>query len=938
VQIVSLPEAGVLSLGDVPVGAGQFVAAADIAAGGLTFTPAAGGSGAGYAHFSFIVYDDGGGENGGTNADPAQHTLTFDLPANTAPADHGANVLPWSQEDKLYLIDKAALLAGFTDAEGDALTLKDVAVSIGTLADNGDGTLTFTPPLDFHGELNLFFNVDDGQGGVTPASRIIYLAGANDAPQGQNQHLALAKGQTVLTLAVADFGFSDAHDSPANNLSAVLINTVPQAGALTLAGTLVTAGQWIAAADIAAGLLQFAPDADARGASHAQLSFQVRDDGDDSDGGENTDATPRTLTFDLPANTAPVDQGENVLPWAQEDRLYLIDKAALLAGFTDAEGDALTLKDVTVSLGTLADNGDGTLSFTPPADFNGELDLSFNVDDGHGGVTPASRTLYLVAVNDAPQGQDHTLSLLQRGSVSLTLADFGFSDTHDNPANGLIAVQIVSVPEAGVLTLGDVTVGAGQFVAAADIAAGVLKFTPAASGSGTGYAHFSFIVYDDGSGDNGGTNADPTPRVMTFDVQAVNTAPVDLGSDILPWGTEDTPITLSKADLLADFVDADGDAMTLTDLRVTLGTLVDNGKGTLTFTPPADFNGELHLIFNVDDGHSGVTESSRIIYLTSTNDAAVIGSADVKVDESNAPIAVGGTLSITDIDSPASFQAQPGTAGKYGVFTLGGDGAWTYKANLAYDYLNPGETLKDVFQVYAADGTAASVTVTINGTADTTTVHLGDAPVRQSGTGGQWAQAWTQTGYSIQHKADITNSGEAWSAVTLNSVSAQQLGGGDVSAGNVGVSGQSAATSTVKQEIDGKEALRIVTPTSADSVTVKLAGLYAHDDGSTMNESGLLRLLDAGGHVVAEQLFVADSRDGSKTITLTAPGGFQSMELVAGAYDTTGHFVYGAYSNDQGAYGAPVSTDVAGNKHGSDFLLHSVDFTVALVGSPVTPN
>jgi hypothetical protein len=220
------------------------------------------------------------------------------------------------------------------------------------------------------------------------------------------------------------------------------------------------------------------------------------------------------------------------------------------------------------------------------------------------------------------------------------------------------------------------------------------------------------------------------------------------------------------------------------------------------------------------------------------------------------------------------------------------------------------------------------VAVTINGTADTTSVHLGDAPVRQSGTGGQWAQAWTQAGFSIQHKADITNGSEAWSAAKFNSVGAQLLSGGDVSGGNLGVSGQSAATTTVRQEIDGKEALRIAVPTAADSITVKLAGLYAHDDGSTMNESGLLRLLDAAGRVVTEQLFVADSLDGSKTITLSAPGGFQSMELVAGAYDGSGHFVYGAYSDDQGAYGAPVTTDAAGNKHGSDFLLHSVDFNL----------
>jgi VCBS repeat-containing protein len=629
---------------------------------------------------------------------------------------------------------------------------------------------------------------------------------------------------------------------------------------------------------------------------------------------------------------------------AKPDALHSVLISSLpLAGSLTLDGDAVSLGQAI----NAADIAKGLLVFTPATNAagTGYARIGFLVqDDGgtaYGGqdtdTTPNTLQLDVTAVNDAPQGQDHTLTVLQGATAALALADFGFSDASDGTGNAFSAIVISALPEAGSLTLRRVEVTVGQVVAAADIAAGVLTFSPTAGASGTGYAQFSFEVRDDGGTANDGQDTDLTPRVMTINVPAGNTAPVDHGQSTLASGTEDTVYTLDKAALLADFSDAQGDVLTLTGLSASVGSLHDNGDGTVSLTPPADFNSLVSLSFNVDDGHGGVTPALRQFVLADVNDAAVIGHADVKVDETNAPLTVGGTLSITDIDSAASFQAQPGTAGKYGVFSLGSDGAWTYKANLAFDYLNPGDSLKDDFQVYSADGTASSVTVTINGTAETTTVHLGDAPVRQTGTGGQWAQAWTQTGFSIQHKADITNTGEAWSAATLNSVSSQLLSGGDVSGGNLGVSGQSAATNTVKQEIDGKEALRIAVPTSADSVTVKLAGLYTHDDGSTMNESGLLRLLDAGGHVVAEQLFVADSLDGSKTITLSAPGGFQSMELVAGAYDASGHFVYGAYSNDLGAYGAAISTDAAGTLHGSDFLLHSVDFNavpVVLVGSP----
>ena len=622
-------------------------------------------------------------------------------------------------------------------------------------------------------------------------------------------------------------------------------------------------------------------------------------------------------------------------------------KAVLISSLPAA--GSLTLDGEPVTLGqaiSAADIGKGLLAYAPADNASGSnyARIGFQVqDDGgtaNGGVdtdpSAATLTFNVTGVNDAPQGQDHTLTVQQGEQVSLALADFGFTDANDTPANSFSAVLIGTLPEAGALTLAGVDVAAGQLISAADIAAGQLQFAPAAGGSGSGYAQFNFQVRDDGGTANGGKNTDTTPRKLTFDVPAGNTAPVDRGQALLQPGTEDTPYTLSKAALLADFFDAQGDTLALTDLSASIGSLVDNGDGTVTFRAPGNFNGGVNLAFNVDDGHGGVTAGSRILVLSDVNDAALItGTANANVDETNAPITVGGTLSITDIDSAETFQAQAGTAGKYGVFTLDTTGTWAYTAKLAYDYLNPGDSLTDSFQVFSADGTASSVTVTINGTAEMGTVHLGDAPVRQSGTGGQWAQAWTQTGFSIQHKADHTNASEAWSAATLNAVSSQLLSGGDIYSGNLGVSGQSAVTNTVKQEIDGKEALRIVVPTTADSVTLKLAGLFLHDDGGTLNESGLLRLLDANGNLVAEQLFVADSLDGSKTVTVSAPG-FHSIELVAGAYDAAGHFVYGAYSNDAGAYGAPISNDAAGKPHGSDFMLHSVNFTVPLVGVPAS--
>jgi hypothetical protein len=48
------------------------------------------------------------------------------------------------------------------------------------------------------------------------------------------------------------------------------------------------------------------------------------------------------------------------------------------------------------------DNKDGTWSFTPTADYNGSVNLNYNVTDGKGGSTEASQSFTLAAVNDAP--------------------------------------------------------------------------------------------------------------------------------------------------------------------------------------------------------------------------------------------------------------------------------------------------------------------------------------------------------------------------------------------------------------------------------------------------------------------------------------------------------------------------------------------------------
>ena len=96
-------------------------------------------------------------------------------------------------------------------------------------------------------------------------------------------------------------------------------------------------------------------------------------------------------------------------------------------------------------------------------------------------------------------------------------------------------------------------------------------------------------------------------------------------------------------------------------------------------------------------------------------------SADVSnLTETNAAadISTSGTLTISDVDSPATFVAQAGTVGSYGTFAIDTAGAWTYTASSAHNEFAAGTTYTDTFTVASADGTATSVTINILGTND----------------------------------------------------------------------------------------------------------------------------------------------------------------------------------------------------------------------------
>ncbi|WP_183844450.1 cadherin-like domain-containing protein, partial [Rhizobium etli] len=169
---------------------------------------------------------------------------------------------------------------------------------------------------------------------------------------------------------------------------------------------------------------------------------------------------------------------------------------------------------------------------------------------------------------------------------------------------------------------------------------------------------------------------------LTVVINGINDAPVlSATAATLSAGAEDTPYTISTADLLAGFTDAEGDQMSVSGLTANHGALVDNNDGTWTFTPDANYNGPVSLSYTVRDGHGGSVPATQSFTLTAVNDAPVLsgtaatlvaGTEDTPYTFSTADLLAG----FTDVDGDQLSVA--GLTANHGALVDNNDGSWTF--------------------------------------------------------------------------------------------------------------------------------------------------------------------------------------------------------------------------------------------------------------------
>ncbi|MCF2146426.1 FG-GAP-like repeat-containing protein [Desmonostoc muscorum LEGE 12446] len=154
------------------------------------------------------------------------------------------------------------------------------------------------------------------------------------------------------------------------------------------------------------------------------FTYTVSDNGK---GGTSTATVNLTING---VNDAPTGSPTATLSNTLEDTAITITAANLLTGFSDVDaGDTLSVTNLTATNGALVNNNNGTYSFTPNANFNGTVNLTYNVTDGVATLTGQTQSFSVTPVNDAPVAVDDSTSTFFGTTVNIPVSSLLANDT-----------------------------------------------------------------------------------------------------------------------------------------------------------------------------------------------------------------------------------------------------------------------------------------------------------------------------------------------------------------------------------------------------------------------------------------------------------------------------------------------------------------------------
>ena len=477
-------------------------------------------------------------------ANPDVASITEDALPDTVSGDMRAN-----DSDLEDLLTSLTVI----DVGGD--TTGTVTGLYGTLSWASDGTFTYqidnanptVQALAVGQTLNDVFSyiIGDTDGDTATSTLTVTISGANDPPVAVDDAATTDENLAVTT---GDVLLNDT-DIDGDVLSVASADTLSANG-----GTVVNNGN---------GTFTYTPATAFSGTD--TFTYTV------SDGNGGTAVGTVTITV-IAADNPPVADPQSVTT-AEEAPL-----AITLTG-SDPEGLPVTYSIATQPLNGVLTGTAPNVTYTPNLDFNGTDSFTFTVNDGVFDSAPGTVTITVTPVNDAPVAVDDTATVPEDGTVTTGNVLLNDTDVEGDPLT--VAGVTNSVFGATVIDNGD----------------GTFTFTPRPDFFGTDW--FDYIVSDGNGGSDQGT--------VAITVTPSNDPPTAVADGAVT--DRDVPVTTGN--VLNNDIDVDGDTLTITGADTTSangGTVVNNGDGTFTYTPPPLFNGTDTFTYTVSDGNGASSQ------------------------------------------------------------------------------------------------------------------------------------------------------------------------------------------------------------------------------------------------------------------------------------------------------------------------------------------
>jgi photosystem II stability/assembly factor-like uncharacterized protein len=519
---------------------------------------------------------------------------------------------PTATPQQLMTDEEAPLnitLAG-SDPQGDPLTFAIVSPPAnGTLTGTAPN-VTYTPKKDFVGADSFTFKVNDGAADSSPATVTITVKNLNDAPVAVAQSVQVTE-DTPKPIVL------NATDVDGDTLAFTVV-TPPTKG--TLSGT--------------APNLTYTPNKDFTGQD--SFTFKANDG--------QADSNVATVTL--------VVGGVNDPPTATALQVTLNEDTAQPITLTgsDPDGDALTFIIVTPPAnGTLSGTG-ATRTYTPNPNFNGADSFTFKVNDGAVDSSPATVSLTINPVNDAPVLTVPGAQMVDEGALlqfPVTAADVDGGQT---------------------LTLSAANLPTG---ASFNVETGVFSWTPGFTQQGTYTVNFTVT-------DNGAPPLNDT-KAVTITVKDSPRTPLANGQQVtLNEDSEPVAITLTGSD---------PENLPLTYIIVTppaKGVLQGNAPA-LTYTPNPNANGADSFTFKVNNGTLESSPAVVAITINPINDAPTINAPSSITVTEGEPISF--TVTASDVDAGQTLTLSSTALPTGATFnTQTGAFSWTPAFNQSGEY------------------------------------------------------------------------------------------------------------------------------------------------------------------------------------------------------------------------------------------------------------